>query len=700
MLPITARCLLERPLETASVNRLAIAESWRKEVHSPATHVQKWWAQRLGVVNRYLLMTATSSSQAELGRLSRGEKDLGGLIVYDPFCGSGGVLLEAAKLGAQVIGRDINPVAILATRQALQGWNARELERGLELISEFCGNELTELYADSDGRVIRGYFWVAIAACSVCDERVDLFHRHVFAQHAYPKRHPLAHGICRSCGEVVTVDLSKDEVILCPSCSSVTPFRGPVRSGQGTTGTQFQCVAGHTTRLAPSVETNPIGYRMYAKLYEEEGVRRYARTTEADDYAFRCASARLHQLGSRIVQPYGWLEPGKTTNQVMRVGLGEWRDFYNDRQLLALGLIATAIRDLKIGSAEREALAAAFSKSVEYNNMLCSYKGEGTGAVRGAFHNHTLQFERMPYEANPWSMASGGFLASYRRLRKTLDYKTEPVDLRIADGKVERVIGMSAPVLLDITDSAEIGPNLASVTCGDSGQFAIPDSSVDVVLTDPPHFNKVNYSELADFFHAWLTQIKPFAGYSQTRTTRSTLEVQDQSSNSFEHGLTRVWKEVTRSLKANGIAIFSFHHREANCWKACMNSLRSADLCVTYLEMIKAEMTTSLSKKNQASPHSMDVLVICRKQHLAKPLASDVESALVHARSRIRSLEQSGVAALPCDGRSIVLASVLSLLTNSWLDANADELVDVARTKALEIEEELAIRHSPVACVA
>ena len=63
MLELPNPSLLEHPLRAGALSRLAVAESWRKELHSPATHVHKWWAQRLGVVNRHLLMAAASSSQ-------------------------------------------------------------------------------------------------------------------------------------------------------------------------------------------------------------------------------------------------------------------------------------------------------------------------------------------------------------------------------------------------------------------------------------------------------------------------------------------------------------------------------------------------------------------------------------------------------------------------------------------------------------
>lgn len=682
-------CLLERPLRSTTLNRLAVAESWRKEVHSPPSHIQKWWAQRLGVVNRQLLLAATASSQAELNRIDRGHADLTGLVVYDPFAGSGGSLLEAAKLGAQVIGRDVNPVATLAARQALQLWDEAVLAHGRDLIAESCRDELEALYLDDEGRRVQGFFWVATATCCECNEHVDLFHRHVFAKHAYPERNPVAHGLCRSCGEVVQVDLSEDDAIGCTSCGAQTPLQGTVRSGSGTRAAEFVCASGHVTQVAPSARATPIGYRMYAKVLDADGKRRYLRTTAADDAAYARASARLRQHGSSIVQPTGSLKRGKNTDQVLRIGFNEWRDFYNDRQLLALGLIATAVRDLDIGAPEREALAAAFSKVVEFNNMLASYKGEGTGAVRSAFHNHTLQFERMPFEANPWSSASGGFHASCRRVWKALSYKAAPSDLRIVGGRTERVVGSSRPLELQIVDSPEFGAGLASVTCGDSGDTEIPDAAVDIVLTDPPHFDKVHYSELADFFHAWLRQIVPFAGYSRSHTTRSNLDVQDECPLSFEVGMTRVWKDVARTLKPDGIVAFSFHHRDAQGWTACMNSLRAADLCVTYLQLAKAEMTTSLSKKNQRLPHSMDVLVICRKEGAAIPLASSVENAISHARGRIRALRRSGADPLPGDARSIMLASVLSLITNPDIRENADHLVLAAERHAALAEERL-----------
>jgi adenine-specific DNA methylase len=122
---------------------------------------------------------------------------------------------------------------------------------------------------------------------------------------------------------------------------------------------------------------------MYAKLVLGfNGKKRYEPITEFDRSLYSECSGLLQQRESELVLPVGELDHGENTRQAIRWGFTQWRQFFNDRQLYSLGLLASAIRDLHAGAAEREALAALFSGTLELNNMFCSFKGEGTGAVR------------------------------------------------------------------------------------------------------------------------------------------------------------------------------------------------------------------------------------------------------------------------------------------------------------------------------
>ena len=79
----------------------------------------------------------------------------------------------------------------------------------------------------------------------------------------------------------------------------------------------------------------------------------------------------------------------------MKYGFLKWSDFFNDRQLLALGWLQASIQGID-DKPTRDTLSLVFSGILEFNNMFASYKGEGTGAVRHMFSHHILKPERAP----------------------------------------------------------------------------------------------------------------------------------------------------------------------------------------------------------------------------------------------------------------------------------------------------------------
>ena len=72
------------------------------------------------------------------------------------------------------------------------------------------------------------------------------------------------------------------------------------------------------------------------------------------------------------------MKDGYNTKQVINYAYSSWREFFNDRQLLALGWLHEAILGLP-DDAARAALLNVFSGVLEFNNMFASYKGRGHG---------------------------------------------------------------------------------------------------------------------------------------------------------------------------------------------------------------------------------------------------------------------------------------------------------------------------------
>lgn len=687
---VPGRSALEVDFPAAAISQVAEMESWRKEVHRPATHTHKWWAQRLGTVFRSILASAVATDAAEAEAIVHGRgSGLAGLVVFDPFAGSGTTVFEAAKLGASPIGMDINPVATLVQRQAVQRWDLGELERGFKLVEAACREEIDRLHRAASGETVLYYFWVAVADCPDCGDSVRLFSRQVFAQHAYPKKYPRSQAVCPECLAIVTTtyDFSSAE---CPN--------GHTFSNTGAvTGARMTCRQGHSARILDALDGQPPDRELYAKLVvSADGAKRYEAADDFDRRLAAEASQLLRDRADQLVLPSGELETGYNTRQAMSWGFRTWRDFFNDRQLYCLGLLAAAIRDLEIGPAEREALATLFSGTLEFNNLFCSFKGEGTGAVRHMFSHHVLKPERMALEAHPWGTpwSSGSFSTLYKsRLLRAHEHKADPADLVLLDGKAERQRQLSSVLDLTVVDawpSKGLRPHQALLRAGDAAQSGLPTASVDLVITDPPYMDNVHYSELADFFHAWLRGIHPFASYpTDTATTRRAGEVQSTTAEGFGNAIAAVWKECRRVARDDALLAFTFHQARIEGWIALMQSLATAGWQVTAIQPVTGEMSTSITKAGVKEPSSLDSVVVCRPRGKTTESASSPDQACTTVKTRLQNLIDSGVRVGAGDIRSVTRGSVLGLLTMPGCTYSATNLSEAADRLATNLIAEL-----------
>lgn len=679
--PVTA---LEATFPGAAISQLAEVESWRKEIHRPATHTHKWWAQRLGTVFRGIVVSATATAGEDALAAYQAATSLEGLTVFDPFAGSGTTLVEAAKTGASVIGFDINPVASLVQRQALASWDEGRLSAAYKSVEAACRSEIDALHRDSNGDPVLYYFWVASAECLTCDVDVELFSTPIFARHAYSRKFPEAKATCPNCHDVVPVNLSTDSTGRCGSCGVELSLDGPVK------GQMMVCPHGHRHRVIDALRNRKPEHRMYAKLVLRQSGKTYQPIDDFDRSLYAEAAERLAASGDQLIQPVGALENGYNTVQAMRWGYRAWSDFFNDRQLYSLGLLATAIRDLESAGPEREALAALFSGTLEFNNLFCSYKGEGTGAVRHMFSHHVLKPERTPLEAHPWGTpaSSGSFSTLFEsRLLRAHQYKVTPVDLvPSGSGRADRVAGLSVPIGRDLDKR-----DGAVVVTGNSADTRLSNESVDLIVTDPPYMDNVHYSELADFFHAWLTSIRPFADYPMSVSTRTFGEVQDTTAVGFGESIAAVWLECARVLKPSGLLAFTFHQAKIEGWVAVLQALAQAGFVVTSMQPVKAEMSVAAPKHGAKEPSTLDTIVVCRKRGEAVATMGDAPpEAADRARERLAALAEGGIRFGPTDVRSVVRGSVLSLLTRADLQLEPADLVVAANGLAEELVDVFA----------
>jgi len=654
---------------------IAEAESWRKEINRPTTHIHKWWAQRLGTVFRALTIGAFAPSGADVFDLFYKPVRIPDGTVFDPFMGSGTTLAETVKLGAKAIGRDINPVAHFLVKCALSVHDRKAILETYCAIERDVADEVRSYYRatlpDGTQADVLYVFWVKMVDCPACAARVDLFGSRIFARHAYPKKVPQAQAVCPLCGGINEVHV-EDRDSRCSSCKrSFDPNVGPAKGQRATCPS-----CDHSFPIAKTIRESgkPPAHRMYAKLVLlPDGSKAYHPITDED----RALYAEAERLLAKREHPYPVvaIEPGYNTNQALGYNYCHWHEMFNARQLLCLSILADRIRAIP-DSVLRDLFTCLFSGALEFNNMFASYKGEGTGAVRHMFAHHILKPERVPLEANLWGTpkSSGSFSTMFDgRIRRALDYADDPFELRPSSGKggkTEKVFGLSEKIGAPVAETYSAFSKGASVylSCGDSGSTDLPDGSVDAVLTDPPFFDNVHYSQLADFFHVWQRHILGADGFRELDTTRSDREVQNADEGGFTDRLAAVWRESHRVLKDDGLLAFTYHHSRPEGWRCVLQALMEAGFGISAVHPIKAEMSVAMPKLQAKEPIDLDIILVCRKRsrmtaHRWNGDPSDTVAPLAQAQAD--RLRVSGRSLSRNDVRIIVMAQLLRQVSRS-----------------------------------
>src|SRR5262249_40376908 len=146
------------------------------------------------------------------------------------------------------------------------------------------------------------------------------------------------------------------------------------------------------------------------------------------------------------------------------------------------------------------------------------------------------------------------------------------------------------------------------LSCGSSSRTDIPGGGVDLVITDPPFFDNVHYSELTDFFYVWQRHILGADGPRSRDTTRQPDEVQHADASQFAHKLGLVFRESHRVLKADGLMVFTYHHSRAGGWQALLAALHAGEFQVVAVYPIKSQMSVGRPKLQAKSPIDLDTI--------------------------------------------------------------------------------------------
>jgi putative DNA methylase len=294
-------------------------------------------------------------------------------------------------------------------------------------------------------------------------------------------------------------------------------------------------------------------------------------------------------------------------------GLRTWSSLFTGRQLLAMGTLAGCVRaNLSTSSPSGRALwsepiaaylAVAIDKQADRLSSLCRWD-QGYSKVSNTFARFALPIMWDFAETNPLGNTTGNW-------RSCVEWVAEVIE-------DNGIATFAAPEPHIIRQSA-----LEPLT----GTF-------DAIVTDPPYYDAIPYSDLMDFFYVWLRRTTRGLNDTIDRAfelplgpkwdaERSDGELIDDASRHsgdsarskavYEDGMARVFTACRNHLTAEGVLVIVFANKQPAAWETLVGAMIRAGFTVDGSWPIQTEMGNR-QRALAASALASSVWLVCRKR--------------------------------------------------------------------------------------
>lgn len=613
------RASIAERFDAEFVAALSLREKQVQQNYRPTIGIHKWFARRPGSVFRALLLAEFGHEPVTTSYWK--SHDFSGLIA-DPFMGGGTPLMEANRLGFDVFGSDINPMAWWIVRQSLADIDLAAFRASAQRIAAVIRSELGDLYTTTcrscnRPAAVKYFVWVKAATCPRCNSESDLFPGYRLAEDVRHPRHVLACAGCGQLNELATVP-HLDKPAICTACNGPVYIEGPARSGSvPCRQCGYRFTYGRHEHSAPRHRMWAIEYHCGACYSSTRG--RMFKKPDSDDLSrYEEAKRRLEMARDRLPIPHDAIPSGDETNRLHRWGYRYYHEMFGDRQLLGLGVLLAEI-SREPEPQIRDALTTVFSDFLRYQNMLCRYdtyalKCQDIFSVHG-FPVGLVQCENVLLGIP--RIGSGGFLHFIEKYIRAKEYCRRPYETKVSGRRKVRVTIDGETIGVGKRRAAPLGPKNVELVCAPAQTIELEPNSLDGVFTDPPYFDNVQYSELIDFCYVWIKA--PLAlNYPEFKphSTRSTYEMTGNQTLSrglpeFTAGISEIYQRFAAALKPDAPFVFTYHHNDPSAYAPLVTAMLDAGLSCEVILPAAAEMGASLHIAGTASS-VLDSVFVCR----------------------------------------------------------------------------------------
>jgi adenine-specific DNA methylase len=386
---------------------------------------------------------------------------------------------------------------------------------------------------------------------------------------------------------------------------------------------------------------------MTAVVIDGPNGKEYRLPTAAERAAAERSEAELNDLYSEI--PFGLpTEPMPNEDalgmRIPKYGFDQWHKLFTPRQLLALGTfvkhtrrVRDEMKEFGYGRVWREAvsayLSAAIDRHVDYNSSICNWD-MGSECIAQTFQRYALPMKWDFVEVNSTYTSTGSY-----------------------DGGIDWIGRFLSHAL---------GSLVGSVTV--KNQSAIQDlpDGIDLVITDPPYYDAIPYSDAMDCFHVWLRRSLNGLSdeidevFSNPLAPKWDHDAEDgeliddasrfegdkeRSKQAYEDGMAEAFERCYEALNDDGRLCIVFANKSPDAWETLVSAVIRAGFVVDASWPIQTEMSGRLRNHNRASLSS-SIWIVCRKRpKTARPgwdqqVLNDMRKSIV---DRLRQFWDAGI---------------------------------------------------------
>lgn len=332
-----------------------------------------------------------------------------------------------------------------------------------------------------------------------------------------------------------------------------------------------------------------------------------------EDAAVERAIGHLEELSAQL--PHGLpkelipLNPRRIGTTLY--GIIRWEQLFTPRQLVALVAFVkyTRLAGVNIRKSYQPSkftddqvitdgivafLALVFDRLAAFSSSNVRFKLDAE-AVIDAFSRFAIPMQWDFAEAVPTSEYAGSYLLCCERICKAID-----------------------------DTLSKINSGQATVVCASAVQ-PLGKAIYDAIVTDPPYYDAIPYSDISNFFYVWLRRLLgdkylpmldspsvPRDGELVADRLHSALS-RPRSVEWYEQEMAKAFETACVSLRPNGRMVIVFAHKQPGAWETLVNAIILAGFVVTASWPIDTEMGNRSNAIGTAALAS-SVWLVCRKR--------------------------------------------------------------------------------------